>query len=332
MDGVDVSLIQSDGDKIKNPNQNFYLPYPKEFQQKLREIIFTKVSAVKIKEVEIKLTQLHFQAIEGLLKKYNLLKNDINLIGFHGHTVIHDPKKKISWQIGDAKYLSYLMGGVEVISNFRQNDIIHGGQGAPLAHFYHFYLFRDNPKPIAIINIGGVANLTYIGDDNIKTIISCDFCFGNAVIDDLVREKMNIGFDKDGEVAAKGQINFDLADNFLENEFFHQKLPKSLDRNQFYQFLEQLKNLKIEDACATSCYVIGKSLAILLKNIDSQVKEIIVCGGGRDNCEILNQVSKQTGLKVLRIEEKGFNGDFIESEAFAFLAMKNQVTPITLNK
>ena len=329
MDGVDVSLIQSDGDNIKNSNQNFYLPYPKEFQQKLREIIFTKVSAVKIKEVEIKLTQLHFQAIEGLLKKYNLLKNDINLIGFHGHTVIHDPKKKISWQIGDAKYLSYLMEGVEVISNFRQNDIINGGQGAPLAHFYHFYLFRDSPKPIAIINIGGVANLTYIAEDNIKTIISCDFCFGNAVIDDLVREKINIGFDKDGEVAAKGQINFDLADNFLENEFFHQKLPKSLDRNQFYQFLEQLKNLKIEDACATSCYIIGKSLAILLKNIDSQAKEIIVCGGGRDNYEILKQVSKQTGLKVLKIEEKGFNGDFIESEAFAFLAIKNQATPIT---
>ena len=151
---------------------------------------------------------MHFQAIKGLLSKYNLQKSEIDLIGFHGHTIIHAPEKKISWQIGDAKYLSHLMGGVKVISNFRQSDIIKGGQGAPLAHAYHFHLFKNHPKPIAIVNIGGVANLTYISDDNINNIISCDFCFGNAIIDDLVREKLNIGFDKDGEVASKGGSEF----------------------------------------------------------------------------------------------------------------------------
>ena len=118
-------------------------------------------------------------------------------------------------------------------------------------------------------------------------------------------------------------MNFNLADNFLKNEFFHQLPPKSLERNQFHQILDELRLLKVEDACATACYIIAKSLNIMLENINAQASEIIICGGGRDNFEILEQICKQTNIKAQRIEQKGFNGDFIESEAFAFLAIKS---------
>jgi len=329
MDGIDVSLIQSDGKEIINANKNFYLSYDAQFKQKLREITSQKISALKIKEIEIELTKLHFNAIEGLLKKHNLEKSTIDLIGFHGHTIIHAPEKKISWQLGDAKYLSYLMGGVKVVSDFRKDDILQGGQGAPLAHIYHFHLLKKYQKPIAIVNIGGVSNLTYIADNNENNIISCDFCFGNSIIDDLVREKLNIGFDKDGAIAAKGKNNLLIANKFLENEFFKKLPPKSLERNHFLYFMEKLKTIKIADSCVTACYIIGKSLANLLKNINSQAGEILICGGGRDNLEILKQIELQTQLKVTKIDNLGFNGDFIESEAFAFLAAKKHFNSYT---
>jgi anhydro-N-acetylmuramic acid kinase len=337
IDGIDVSLIKSDGEEIQKKKLNNYYPYDKELKNILRNIINKKeLSLQEIKEAELKITEKHIIAVENFIEHNNLNRKNIDLIGFSGHTILHDPKNIISWQIGNAQLLASKTK-INVVADFRIKDVINNGQGAPLVPIYHHSLFLTHKnKPIIILNIGGVSNITYLKDNNINNIIACDICFGNAPMDDLVYKFNGGEFDRDGEMAKSGEIDHELAEKILKQEYFNRKPPKSLDRNHFHQILNEkllskFNKSEISNILKTICYVIVKSLEIEIKRLETKPEEIIVCGGGRNNDTIMEMLQENfSNAKVTNIDDFGFDGNFIESQAFAFLAIrKNKNLPIT---
>jgi anhydro-N-acetylmuramic acid kinase len=325
MDGIDLALIESDGEKVITRKNFAYLAYSKDFKTRLSGLIYNTPSLEEIKVVENELTILHAKLVNDFLLQNNLNAKEIDVIAFHGHTILHMPEQGITWQIGNAHLLSHLCG-IDVIFDFRARDIALGGQGAPLVPIYHFHLFANQKKPTAALNIGGISNITYFASDNESEIEAFDICFGNAPIDDLMKKKLGRDFDHNGEIAKKGTIDLLLADRILQNEIFHKKPPKSFDRDDFSEIIAPINNLKIEDALATFAYMHAKAIDINLNFLKQKPHEIFVCGGGRKNLSLMDEMKKQiSGTLIRSVEEIGLNGDAVEAEAFAFLAIRSLV-------
>ncbi len=323
MDGIDLAFIESDGKKIIERKNFAYLPYAQDFKKRLSKIIYEQTTAHKIKSMENELTILHANLVNDFIAKNNINKSEIDLIAFHGHTILHVPHEYITWQIGNSHLLSELTN-IDVISDFRTRDVTLGGQGAPLVPIYHFHLFCKQNRPTTILNIGGISNITHFANDDENSITAFDTGFGNAPFDDLMRTKFNRDFDENGNLAKCGQVDFILANHILENNIFHKQPPKSFDRDDFTTLLMPIANLKAEDALATFAYMHSKAIEINLKFLQTRPQEIFVCGGGRKNIAIMDEMKKQlSGIKIKTVEEIGFNGDTIEAEAFAFLGIRS---------
>jgi len=334
MDGIDLALIESDGKKIIERKNFAYLPYEKDFKTRLASLIYGSHTLRQIKDVEIELTLLHAKLVNEFLQKNNIDKKTIDVIAFHGHTISHIPEAGITWQIGNAHLLSHLCG-IDVVADFRVRDVALGGQGAPLVPIYHYYLFSKQSKPVVALNIGGISNITYFDEqDSEEDIMAFDICFGNAPLDDLMKKKFGRDFDQDGALAKSGNVDFLLADRILQNELFHKKPPKSFDRDDFAEIVAPINSIKIEDALATFAYMHSKALAINLEFLNKKPQEIFVCGGGRKNVALMEDMRKYIpGIKIKAVEEIGFNGDSIEAEAFAFLAIRSILgLPISFKK
>lgn len=231
--------------------------------------------------IENKLTLLHADFVNGFLAKNKIAAAEIDLLAFHGHTILHSPEQGTTWQIGNGHLLAEKTK-INVIADFRTRDVALGGQGAPLVPIYHFYLLRNKVQlPTAVLNIGGISNITYFGSDDESSIEAFDICFGNAPFDDLMKKKFGQDFDRDGELSKKGSVDFLLADRILQNEIFHKKPPKSFDRDEFSKLLDPINSLKPEDALATFAYMHAKAIKINLSFLKNQPHEIFVCGGGR---------------------------------------------------
>lgn len=329
-DGIDLSLIESDGKKIIKNCGFSYLPYSAEFKAKLHHLIYQKPTLEEIKLTENELTILHANLVNEFLEKNKINPKEIDVISFHGHTILHNPQQLITWQIGNSYLLSHLTK-IKVVDNLRKYDMARGGQGAPLVPIYHFYLFSEKEKPCAALNIGGISNITFFENENEEEIQAFDICFGNAPMDDLVKEKLNLDFDENGKIALTGNVDFLLVDRILQNEIFHSQPPKSFNRSDFDKIIAPINNLKINDALATFAYMHAKAIEINLNFLSNKPKEIIICGGGRKNQALINQMQKVLfGYKIIIAEELGFNGDEIESSAFAFLAIRHlQRLPIS---
>ena len=333
MDGIDLALIESDGAKVINRKNFLYKPYQEDFKNRLRALIYDTPQLVEIKLVENELTQLHADLVNDFLAENKIPASEIDLLAFHGHTILHDSKRQITWQIGNPHLLA-TKTGIDVIADFRSRDVARLGQGAPLVPIYHFHLLSNKPKPVAILNIGGISNITYFKSDDANEIEAFDVCFGNAPLDDLVKEKLGLNFDENGQLAKNGAIDFILADRILQNEIFHKKPPKSFDRDDFVALLAPINSLKIEDALATFAYMHAKALQINLGFIGQKPAEIIICGGGRKNLAIMDEMKKWLpGIVIKSAEEVGLNGDSIEAEAFAFLGIRSFLKlPISFTK
>ncbi len=323
MDGVDLALIESNGKEVIKRDSDFlHLRYEQDFKTRLRSLIYKDPSLSQIKEIENELTLIHADLVNQFLKKNKIKPSEIDVIGFHGHTVLHSPQKQITWQIGNAHLLAHKTG-INVVADFRSRDVMLGGQGAPLVPIYHFYLFHDQPRPTAALNIGGISNITYFGGDE-NTIEAFDVCFGNAPFDDLMKEKFGQDFDENGKLSKSGHADFIIADHILQNKIFRSKPPKSFDRDDFINVLAPITHLKVEDALATFAYMHARAVAINLDFLPAKPKEIFVCGGGRKNSAIIDEMKKWlTGIDVKATEEIGINGDSVEAEAFAFLAIRS---------
>ena len=338
MDGVDLSVIKSDG------NDHFSSIYDtyKEFdyglynqlislRDKISNSTDLKTHSKEINDIEKKFTLFNGHLINEVIKDIN---EDIDLIGFHGQTIFHDPKIQMSKQLGNGKLLSSLFKK-KVINNFRQNDLAHGGQGAPLTPIFHNLISKIIQKnfklkfPINIINIGGITNVTQIKDglNNSINFFAYDVGPGNCLIDDWVRSNIKLKFDKDGNYATLGRVD-DLILNQAIDNFEIKSFEASLDVKDFDTSF--VKGLSFEDGCATltkfTAYLISDGLKKINKKNDINPNQYIFCGGGRKNKSLMQSIENYLGNKneeIKYIDDYNFDGNFIESQAFAYLAIRS---------
>ena len=322
-DGVDASLAISDGKDKFDVILNEYSIYPQDISDefhRLKEKILNLENIEKysknIKDLERKITLCNSTAVEFIKKKLLESQIKIDLIGFHGQTILHIPEKKFSLQLGDAKLLSQLTN-IKVVYNFRENDLKNGGQGAPLSPVFHQLLVNQKKiaLPLTILNLGGIANLTSIDKKN--KISSSDIGPGNCLIDSWVRLNSKKFFDEDGKLAKSGKINKIILDQSLKNFYEHStSKKKSFDTNDFdFSFV---KGLSLEDGAATLTEFTAEICS--KKIVDNKV---YICGGGRKNSFLLERIKKKSGRQIESIDKLGIDGDFVESQAFAYLAVRS---------
>ena len=338
MDGVDLSVIKSDGNDQFSSIYNTY----KEFDDGLYKQLLSlrdkisnfkdlKTHSIEINDVEKKFTLFNSHLINEVIGDIN---EDIDLIGFHGQTVFHDPKIQISKQLGDGRLLSSLFKKI-VINNFRQNDLNHGGQGAPLTPIFHSLISKIIQKnfklklPINIINIGGITNITQIKEDlnNSINFFAYDVGPGNCLIDDWVRNNKDLKFDKDGNYANIGKVD-DLILNQAIDNFEFKSYETSLDVKDFDTSF--VKGLSFEDGCATltkfTAYLIADGLRKINKQNNINPHHYIICGGGRKNKSLMQSIENyllNKNIIIKDIDDYNFDGNFIESQAFAYLAIRS---------
>ena len=338
MDGVDASIIKSDGNMEYSVKFDKYFEYDDNLRQKLLHIR-DKICTPK----DLKSFFNDIEALEREITIFNAkVVNDVvtnsefkpDLIGFHGQTIFHDPKRKITKQLGSGKLLSQLTKKL-VVFDFRQNDLKNGGQGAPLAPIFHNTLANKiNEKfelefPIYILNIGGIANVTgtiNIKDlSNKKKIYAFDIGPGNCLIDEWIRNNSNKKYDKDGLLAGSGQTDKLILNQALENFHIDCDYEKSLDIKNFDIFFA--KGLSLENGAATitdyTAKIISDGIAYIRNFNQSQSSRWLVCGGGRKNKYLLNKIrSHFNELHLDPIDKYKIDGDFVESQAFAYLAIR----------
>ena len=325
MDGIDLSIIKSDGELFTEIIDDMYMKYDNRFKVKLTEITklcTSKNKFIKLKkeidELATKLTIHHATAHDLIIRRNKNLK--IDLIGFHGQTILHKPKIGYSIQIGKSQLLSKLTN-TTVISNFRENDILNGGQGAPLASLYHQLILKKikSKLPSVMINIGGISNITYLEKKN--KILSFDTGPGNCLIDAWIKTHTGKNFDKRGAIAKTGNINKNILNKLLKNSYYKKKPPKSLDIKDFN--LPHFHKLNLEDGAATLSMLTVHSICMAINNLNKFPSTILISGGGRKNEFIIDKMKKILKIPIFLIDEFNFNGDFIESQAFAYLAIRS---------
>lgn len=320
-DGVDASLVRTDGENNFTPLYNIHLPYPSSFKYELKKLCKQPLVPLAI---EKKLTEYHVQATQELLKLSKYSSNDIRGLGFHGQTIFHNSNEQLTWQIGNPHLLAQKTG-INVIHDFRRRDISLGGQGAPLVPIFHKLLMQAQKLPVAIINIGGVANITYINQDS---LIGFDTGTGNALIDDAMNKYYNKKYDDKGEIASKGKIDFSIISKVMNNDYFKQSYPKSLDRNAFEYVMDFFKSHDGADIIATLTYITCAGIASSIKLLPAPLENIFVCGGGANNIQMIEWLKlalAQEGVNcgVGNISEiNNYDADYIESQAFAYLAAR----------
>ena len=339
LDGVDVSIIKSDGDREYSSILDRYFEYDRELIQKILKLR-DKISNIdglsryldELKTLEREITLFHANAVSETLKAAN---SPLDLIGFHGQTIFHDSEKKVSKQLGDGNLLSQITKK-KVVYNFRQNDLDNGGQGAPLTPIFHNTLANQIKKkfnlefPINILNIGGIANITITTDwkdlDHINKILAYDIAPGNCLIDEWIRKNSERKYDKDGLIARSGIIDQLILNQAIENFEISNYYKKSLDIKDFDIFFA--KGLSLENGAATitdfTAKLISDGINYAHEIAKSSMGRWIVCGGGRKNRYLLEKIKdKFNQINLNSIDQYNIDGDFIESQAFAFLAIRS---------
>lgn len=332
MDGIDAVLMETDGKKIIKSIATESISYDDEFKLLLREAELSVRNAKKnIASLEVinRSTELHAKVVKALLKKANLLPKDIDVIGYHGQTLYHNPEEGITIQIGNGQLLADLTG-IKVVNDFRSDDIKNGGQGAPLAPLYHQALaLRDSYFPVAVVNCGGISNISIINGDGDNQVIGFDAGPGNVLIDRYIREKTNnLEFmDLDGKYGSNGIIQQEVLEKIISliQPHFKSKSPKSLDSGDFY-LIEELENLSIYDACATLEALTAKCIS---DSVDINApKKWILAGGGWNNPVILKflkqyLLEKLGSVDIKLASEIGWDNVYMEAEIFAYLAVRS---------
>ncbi|MBI2256891.1 MAG: anhydro-N-acetylmuramic acid kinase [Proteobacteria bacterium] len=321
-DGVDAALIEADAEAIYRFGPAISEPYDPAFRQRLVATYGGKAPAAEVAAVERDLTERHALAVRHLLDRAGLAPADIHVIGFHGQTIFHAPAKRRTWQIGDGALLARLTG-IDVVNDFRTADVAAGGQGAPLVPIFHKALVealpKDTPRPIAVLNIGGVANVTWVGRDG--SLLAFDTGPGNALIDDWAQRHKGRPVDLGGALAKKGRIDDDVLARLLSHPFFDAKAPKSLDRNAFHSTLAD--HLSVEDGAATLTAFTAASIARAVYLFPEPAQAWLICGGGRHNPVLMEALEERLDAPVKGVDQVGWDGDALEAQAFAYLALRS---------
>lgn len=329
LDGVDAALIRTDGERVEAFGPWTSRPYDAAMRARLAgamrlaaQLGAAAPTAPAIVELGRDLTRLHGQVVEALLADAELQREQVAVVGFHGQTLLHRPSERLTLQIGDGGWLARNLN-IDVVYDFRSADVAAGGQGAPLVPLYHQALARnlaDNIGPLAVLNIGGIANLTWL-DLVSDGIMAFDTGPGNCLIDDWCLQQTGTPIDRDGRLALRGQVNVPALAALLRAPQIATKPPKSVDRLAFE--LSPVAALSPEDGAATLAAFTVAAVGAAVRHLPSRPVRWIVCGGGRHNSALLEMLRRELAAPVQTAEDVGWRGDALEAEAFAFLAVRS---------
>jgi anhydro-N-acetylmuramic acid kinase len=327
LDGVDVAVIETDGKQVKAFGPSGYRPYTEKERSLLRQALSEAVNLPQrdarpgiLREAERAVTIAHAEAVASFTAQNRISREDVDIVGFHGQTVLHRPAQKMTVQIGDAVALAKTIH-IPVMHDFRAADVAAGGQGAPFVPVYHRALAQslEREGPIVVVNIGGVSNITYI--DGADTLIACDTGPGNALLDDYMFRTMSRPFDCEGRVAAQGAADEAWIAHALEHPFFALPPPKSLDRNDFASLA--LRELPPADGAATLTAFTAAAIARVVPLLPKVPRSWIVAGGGARNLTMLRMLRERLApASVEAADALGWSADAIEAQAFGFLAAR----------
>ncbi len=340
MDGMDAALLVTNGKYRVERGPGATFPFDPAFRNKLSDALGVAKSIEvrtgrpgNLAELEREITLRHADVVHRFLGANNLRISDIDVIGFHGQTVLHRPAAGLTVQLGDGQVLADETG-LPVVCDLRANDMALGGQGAPLVPAYHRALAHNLPAPlaglwpVAFVNIGGIGNISWISQEG--RMIAFDSGPGNALIDQWVAQKAGIAYDAEGAIASEGTVISDLAARYLAESFFQKAAPKSLDRNDFSP--PGIDAAELSDGARTLAHVTAASILKAFEHVPQVPAILVVCGGGRKNRIIMGELQdllaklphRATGpVQLLSAEEAGFDGDAMEAEAWAYLAVRS---------
>lgn len=335
LDAVDAALIETDGARVVRPLGFVSVPYGTSDRATIRAAFgSTDRRTPEAGAAERLSTALHAAAVEALLAKTGAAAGDIDLVGYHGQTVYHAPKDGVTIQLGDGAMLARDTG-IDVVDDFRSADVAAGGEGAPLAPLYHAARARAAglPSPVAILNIGGVANVTWIGDGD-ADIVAFDTGPGNALLDDWTKRRTGAAYDRDGALAASGRADPATVRAWLAHPYFDRRPPKSLDRDQWDiaalgPLSLGLNDMNDADGAATLMQFTVEAIAAALAHLPAPPERWYVCGGGRHNAALMRALAGR--LPIASVDDLGWDGDATEAECFAYLAVRSRLgLPISL--
>lgn len=329
LDGIDIAQVRTDGEGHVERGPSMEVAYDAAFRRRLQQGL-EDAKAINIRTerpgdlaaLERDLTLRHAQAIETFLRAHPGISADV--IGFHGQTVLHRPKQALTVQIGDGLSLAKQIG-IPVVYDMRANDMVHGGEGAPLVPVYHAALASGLPRadfPVVFVNIGGISNLTYVGRDG--EIVAFDSGPGNTLIDQWVEAEAGIPFDQGGAIASEGYVLAALAARYLDHPFFTDAKRQSLDRNDFRPPASCEAGL--HDGARTLAHVTAAAILKSARHLPLRPRRYVICGGGRLNRTIMGDLARmaaEEGAEVSVADELGFNGSSMEAEAWAYLAVRS---------
>lgn len=331
LDGIDVALLRTDGESIVERGPAMGCAYDAAFRRRLQGVLETAKSIEArserpgdLAEIERELTLRHAEAVRAFLVENGLKPSDIDVIGFHGQTVLHRPDAGLTVQLGDGGLLAEETG-IDVVYDMRANDMMHGGQGAPLIPVYHAALaagLSRAGKAVVFVNIGGISNITFIGGGG--TIVAFDSGPGNTLIDQWVETHAGIPYDQGGMIASEGRVDPDLAARYLGHAFFTDPVRRSLDRNDFRP--PEGATASLEDGARTLAHVTAAAILKSARHLPERPGLYVVCGGGRLNRMIMGDLAalaEREGAEVVGAEAVDLNGDSMEAEAWAYLAVRS---------
>jgi len=327
LDGIDAALIETDGEGAVSPVAGLTLAYENGQRALLRRALEAARTVDDrdarpgaLAEAEAMITRRHAHVVAQLLEQVGLGAGDIDIVGFHGQTVLHRPERSLTVQLGDGAALARATG-IAVVHDLRAADVAAGGEGAPLAPAYHRAIAAAAglALPAAFLNIGGVGNITYIGEGD--QLIAFDTGPGNALIDDWMQRETGRSLDEGGACARRGSVNEAVLAQLLDNPYFAMPPPKSLDRDDFS--LEPLGELSVEDGAATLVAFTAASIARACALLPGAPGRFVLCGGGRHNPAIVAALEARLAGEVLAVDALGFDGDLVEAQAFAYFAVRS---------
>ena len=317
LDGVDAALLQTDGENNITFVGSEYHEYPADFHNKMHKLAQGDIPLTEVLRLEKQLTQHHIQAVQALLRKLNVSPQDVAVIGMHGQTIRHLPEEALTWQLGNPQQLAAALN-IPVVSDFRRLDLAYGGQGAPLIPLYHEALCAGQQKPVGILNIGGVANLTYLGADG--AVVATDTGPGMGLIDAWAKTHLGTPCDEDGKLASKGTADTSRVEKwFSDIPFFLRDYPKAADRYEFEK--ANVGDLTAEDGAATLAAFTALAVAKSAAEFSTPVETLYVTGGGSQHPTVMAELKKHFKT-VAPVEDLNWRSDSMEAEGFAWLAVR----------
>ncbi|MBA3483078.1 MAG: anhydro-N-acetylmuramic acid kinase [Pirellulales bacterium] len=317
-DGVDAALLETDGENKIGFLGGLTLPYDEDLRGRLLEASQHDVPLSEVLRIEKEISEHHVEAVKQLLAQHPKLAKKVEIVGFHGHTVRHSASDGITMQIGNPWILARDLK-LPVVGDFRRCDIANGGQGAPLVGMFHRALFSKEPRPTVVLNLGGVANVTWLGEKD--EIIAGDTGPGCGLLDEWAQTMADLPHDRDGHLAQAGEVDWDTVEAALDSPFFGLPLPKSADRFDFDHV--DVSSLSVEDGAATLCAVTAEAVFRAVKKLPAMPKKTWVTGGGVHHPVIMRMLGERLG-EIQNVSKFGLNPDTLEAECFAWLAVRHQ--------